>query len=64
MKIIHHGRDPKKTPWRGACSNCRSELEAIRDEVTGIEYDQREKGEFGRAMCPVCSQSVVFYPIK
>ena len=63
MKILKRGKDPKEDKWRGRCPNCKSEMEAARNEVQ-VEWDQKEQGEFGRARCPVCGNEMIFYPVK
>jgi len=63
MKILKRGKNPDDQPWRGRCTHCRSKIEAVRSELEEVEYDQREHGYFGRTPCPVCRQSMLFYPV-
>lgn len=61
MRIIERGTPPDDVPWKGQCIKCRSVLEALKQELN-VEWDDRERGEFGRATCPVCKSPMVFYP--
>ena len=58
IKIITKGVDPKTTPLRGTCSNCRTEVECTQQDATPTESsDQRDFGSF-HVKCPVCSASI------
>lgn len=61
MNIIKRGTPKDTRLWRGTCRECESVIGAIRKELQ-IEFDQKEDGEFGQAVCPVCGYTMIFYP--
>lgn len=65
MDIIQRGQHPNQKVYRGTCSACKTILQAVRGELK-IENcnDPREPGEWASAACPVCGESVCFYPLK
>jgi hypothetical protein len=69
MKITRRGKLPNERIWVGTCRECGSEAEATEDEMTNIEYDQREDDSFSWESCPVCFAGsrtgyggMLFYP--
>lgn len=62
MRIVKAGRTKEKETFRGQCGDCGAVVEAVRCELSSVEYDQREDGEFGRGECPQCRGQMIFYP--
>jgi len=61
MKIVKRGKEPKNRVYRGTCHGCKSVMEETEGNLSP-EYDQREKGSFAHAVCPVCGHNFVMYP--
>ena len=61
IKIISKGVDPKTTPLRGTCSNCRTEVECQQSDAKyNDNYDCRDPREsaYYSVVCPVCSSGI------
>lgn len=59
MKIVKRGKVVEDV-FKGTCHKCNSVLEADKDELK-TEFTQRD-GWLGEGTCPVCKNSVFFYP--
>jgi hypothetical protein len=61
MEIIKKGKLPEERLWQGECKNCNTIARAKEKELDLTHYQQ--DGLFGRANCPLCKQSIYFYPL-
>ena len=66
MKLIKEGKIPACRIWRGTCSHCKSEWEALQSELSSkIESCPRERYDFAHAQCNFCgNQSLIMYPTE
>ena len=66
MKMIKEGKIPACRIWRGTCSHCKSEWEALQSELSNkIESCPRERYDFAHAKCNFCgNQSLIMYPTE
>ena len=66
MKLIKEGKIPACRIWRGTCSHCKSEWEALQSELSSkIKSCPREKYDFARSNCNFCgNQSLIMYPTE
>lgn len=69
MKITKDKQDPNIRIWVGTCRVCKSEAEAIQNELKNIMYDGRDGYTFSWEKCPVCQAGgnkgyggMLFYP--
>jgi hypothetical protein len=49
--------------FNGSCQNCGAGWSAQRRELR-VQWDMREKGEFGQAQCGNCGHLINFYPAR
>ena len=66
MKLIKEGKIPACRIWRGTCSHCKSEWEALESELSSkIKSCPREKYDFANTKCDFCSnESLIMYPTE
>lgn len=63
VKIISKGAPKTERVWRGTCYDCKSVVEAMEGELTGVKEDQRDGWYANAVECPVCSKMMHFYPV-
>ena len=66
MKLIKEGKIPACRIWRGTCSHCKSEWEALESELSNkIESCPRERYDFANTKCDFCNnESLIMYPTE
>lgn len=63
IKITKKGELPEKQVFVGKCTNCRTEVEFLKEDASSSRHDQRD-GLIITIACPVCPNVIYGYARK
>jgi hypothetical protein len=64
MKLIKKGVPPKDELWKGACSICKSQYEATKNEIKDQIKFSKTIHDHAKAVCEICGSNFYLYPVN